>query len=146
MFVNDEVGKPNYAVQIKEGNKLRLSCYISGNPVPDITLSKETGVSRILQRNTKNWLNHTIESLQCSDTGTYKCTGTSTGFTEREKIFGINATCKSIITTYFLNETHNMCVYLFVWGFSSHSNIFHSFGDVIITGEGLQMLTYAQHS
>ena len=35
---------------------------------------------------------------------------------------------------------------LYVWSFSSHSRIFHSFGDVIITGEGLQILTYARHS
>ena len=34
---------------------------------------------------------------------------------------------------------------LFVWGFSSHLRIFHSYGDVTITGEGLQILTYAQH-
>ena len=35
---------------------------------------------------------------------------------------------------------------LFIWGFSSHSRIFHSYGDVTITSEGLQLLTYAQHS
>ena len=35
---------------------------------------------------------------------------------------------------------------LFVWGLSSHSRIFHSYGDVIITCEGLQILTYARHS
>ena len=35
---------------------------------------------------------------------------------------------------------------LFVWGLSSHSRIFHSYGDVTITGEGLQILTYARHS
>ena len=29
-------------------------------------------------------------------------------------------------------------VCLFVWGFSSHSRIFHSYGDVTITGKGLQ--------
>ena len=29
--------------------------------------------------------------------------------------------------------------------FSSHSRNFHSFGDVIIAGEGLQILTYARH-
>ena len=34
---------------------------------------------------------------------------------------------------------------LFVWSLSSHSNIFHSYGDVI-AGEGLQLLTYARHS
>ena len=31
---------------------------------------------------------------------------------------------------------------LLVWGLSSHSRIFHSYGDVTITGEGLQILTY----
>ena len=34
---------------------------------------------------------------------------------------------------------------LFVWGFSSHLRI-HSHGEVTITGEGVQILTYAQHS
>ena len=40
----------------------------------------------------------------------------------------------------------NLFVYLFVLGLLSHSRIFHSFGDVIITGEGLQILTFARHS
>ena len=31
-------------------------------------------------------------------------------------------------------------------GFSSHSRIFHLYGDVTIAGEGLQILTYARHS
>ena len=30
--------------------------------------------------------------------------------------------------------------------FFSHSRFFHSYGDVTITGEGLQILTYARHS
>ena len=34
----------------------------------------------------------------------------------------------------------------FVWGLLSHSRIFHSYGDVTITGEELQILTYARHS
>ena len=37
-------------------------------------------------------------------------------------------------------------VCLFVWGLSSHSRLFHSYGDVTIIGEGLQILTYARHS
>ena len=36
-------------------------------------------------------------------------------------------------------------VCLFVRGLSSHSRIFHSYADVTITGEGLQILTYARH-
>ena len=31
-------------------------------------------------------------------------------------------------------------------GFASHLRIFHSFGDVTITDEGLQILVYTQHS
>ena len=37
-------------------------------------------------------------------------------------------------------------VCLFELDFSSQSRIFHSYGDVTITGEGLQNLTYARHS
>ena len=41
----------------------------------------------------------------------------------------------------------NSCLFvcLFFWHFSSHSRIFHSYGDINMTGEGLQILTYAQH-
>ena len=35
-------------------------------------------------------------------------------------------------------------VSLFVWGFSSHSRFFHSYGDVTITGGG-QIFPYAWH-
>ena len=38
------------------------------------------------------------------------------------------------------------CGCLFVWGFSSHSKIFHPFGDVTNTGEGLQIFNIARHS
>ena len=37
------------------------------------------------------------------------------------------------------------CLFLFVWSVSSHSRIIHSFGDVTIAGQGLQILTYARH-
>ena len=37
-------------------------------------------------------------------------------------------------------------VCLFVWSLSSHSRIFHSYGDVNITGEGLQISACALHS
>ena len=42
------------------------------------------------------------------------------------------------------NFTWAFC--LFFWGFSSYSRIFYSYGDVTITGEGLQILTFARHS
>ena len=41
-------------------------------------------------------------------------------------------------------ERRSMC--FFVWGFSSHSRIFHSYEDITIASEGLQILTYAPHS
>ena len=94
MFVNDKVGEPHHAVQIREGENLRVACYVNGNPDPNITLSKEPGDSTILQSRITGWINHTIVSSQCSDMGTYKCTGISTWFTKREKTFGINVTCK----------------------------------------------------
>ena len=34
----------------------------------------------------------------------------------------------------------------FFFGLSSLTRIFHSYGDVTITGEGLQILTYARRS
>ena len=34
---------------------------------------------------------------------------------------------------------------LFVWGFSSHSRTFPSYGDINITSEWLQILTYTRH-
>ena len=37
-------------------------------------------------------------------------------------------------------------ILLFVWGFTSHSRIFHSYGDVTISCEGLQILTYTRQS
>ena len=39
-----------------------------------------------------------------------------------------------------------VCLFVFVLGLSSHSRIFHSYGDVTITGEGLQILTFVRHS
>ena len=39
-----------------------------------------------------------------------------------------------------------MVILVIVWGFSSHSRIFNSYGDVTFAGEGLQSLTYPRHS
>ena len=38
-----------------------------------------------------------------------------------------------------------MFVFSFAWGLSANTRIFHSYGDVTITGEGLQSLNYARH-
>ena len=42
-------------------------------------------------------------------------------------------------------KSKDLFVCFFVWGISSHSRIFHSYEDVTITGEGLQMFTYIRH-
>ena len=36
-----------------------------------------------------------------------------------------------------------MKILLKIWGFPSHSSIFHSFEDITITDEGLQILKYS---
>ena len=52
----------------------------------------------------------------------------------------------------FGSQSIIICVlYCYLWcvvclGFSSHLRIFHSYGDVTITVEGLQNLTYARHA
>ena len=49
---------------------------------------------------------------------------------------------ETCLTQHALEENY-ICV--FVWGFSSQTIIFHSYGDVAVTGEMLQILTYARH-
>nr|XP_022304826.1 uncharacterized protein LOC111111928 [Crassostrea virginica] len=96
VFVNDKNGEPNHPVEIREGEKLRLSCYVNGNPVPIITLKREDGDSTILKSTSGDWLNYTT-SARCSDMGTYKCTGISAVFNNTEKLFGINVICNTRI-------------------------------------------------
>ena len=48
--------------------------------------------------------------------------------------------------TSFKDRYHLMFVCLFLWGFSSDFKIFYWYGDVTITDEGLQILTYTGHS
>ena len=42
-------------------------------------------------------------------------------------------------------EERPLKILLFVWDLSSHSKFFHSYGNVTIAGEGLQILTYARY-
>ena len=43
------------------------------------------------------------------------------------------------------NHINFSIIGLFAWGFLSQSTIFHSKGDVTMTGEGLQFLTFGRH-
>ena len=44
-------------------------------------------------------------------------------------------------------NTWSFCLFvcLFVWSLSSHSRIFHSYGDVTIAGEELQIFNLTRH-
>ena len=50
-----------------------------------------------------------------------------------------------VVLLTLLHWSYIHSVFLFVWGLSLHSRIFHSYGEVTIAGEGLQIFTYALH-
>ena len=52
----------------------------------------------------------------------------------------------SLRKTRILNHWFVWFCFWFLWVFPSHSRMFHSYGDVTITGKGLQILTFARHS
>ena len=55
-------------------------------------------------------------------------------------------TVKSFLLIPLESEKKILFMFFFNLAFLSHSKIFPSYGDVIIAGEGLQILTYAGHS
>ena len=66
----------------------------------------------------------------------------------RTKTRGDPSYTMSLVSLFCRKIRHNWDIFvcLFVWGFSTHSRIFQSFGDVTIGGKILQILTYARHS
>ena len=66
--------------------------------------------------------------------------------------FFLEVTSILSIKTFVFTQSFNylylrfLFVCLFVCGFSSYSRIFHSYGDVTIAGEWLQIYTYARHA
>ncbi|XP_062576168.1 carcinoembryonic antigen-related cell adhesion molecule 5-like, partial [Saccostrea cucullata] len=91
LYIN---GKPSDALTINESNQVFLSCFVYGNPIPEITLRKLTG-NQIYIQNVNHWLNYTlIRWAQCSDTGTFECVGQSTEFGRRNQSFSINVLCE----------------------------------------------------
>ena len=81
-------------IVLEENKTLHLSCYGNGNPNPTIRLSKHNGIIKTLETIDDKWLNHTIERLQCSDSDTYKCTSTTTGFQNKEKRITVIVQCE----------------------------------------------------
>ena len=52
----------------------------------------------------------------------------------------------AVYITHVMNFDKPLRYFCLFWDFSSYSRIFHLYGDVTITGEGLQILTCARHS
>nr|XP_022306368.1 uncharacterized protein LOC111112825 isoform X2 [Crassostrea virginica] len=80
-------------VQVWENTSLHLYCHVNGNPNPTIRLHRGVNANVITETNSTKWLNHTINSLQCSDTDEYTCSGDSTGLPSKKKVFRINVIC-----------------------------------------------------
>ena len=55
----------------------------------------------------------------------------------------LDVTKSNSIVLFIGRHKNTFCLY--VWGFSAHSRIFQ-YGDVTITGEGLQISIYIRHS
>ncbi|XP_061170402.1 uncharacterized protein LOC133179724 [Saccostrea echinata] len=85
-------GKPKNALTINETNPVHLSCFVDGNPTPEVTLRRLTG-NQILMHIINHWLNYTLNMAQCSDTGTFECVGKSTEFGRRNQSFSVNVLC-----------------------------------------------------
>ena len=81
-------------VQVQENTSLHLYCHVNGNPNPTIRLRRGLNSNVIAEANSTKWLNHTINSLQCSDTDEYTCSGDSTGLPSKKIVFRINVICK----------------------------------------------------
>ncbi|XP_078329740.1 uncharacterized protein LOC111116774 isoform X2 [Crassostrea virginica] len=80
-------------VQVQEMTSLHLYCHVNGNPNPTIRLHRSVNANVIAETNGTKWLNHTINSLQCSDTDEYTCSGDSTGLPSKKIVFRINVIC-----------------------------------------------------
>nr|XP_022305369.1 uncharacterized protein LOC111112254 [Crassostrea virginica] len=97
-------------ILLEENKTLHLSCYGNGNPNPTISLSRHNEVIETLETIDDKWLNHTIERLQCYNSGTYKCTSTSAGFQNKEKRITVSVQCKLRLDTSFPIKTQYSAV------------------------------------
>ena len=71
-------------------------------------------------------------------------------FSNQLKVAATLKSCRTNISaqcdTLKVNTVDSVCLFLWALSWRSHSSMFHSYGDVTITGEGQQILTYARHS
>ncbi|XP_062617014.1 uncharacterized protein LOC134278740 [Saccostrea cucullata] len=86
---------------IPENEPLQISCLVEGNPVPAVTISRDRG-NHLLETSVDQWLNYTsITEVQCADTDTYRCTGTSKENPSKSTTFIINIVCKPRLDNLF---------------------------------------------
>ncbi|XP_061180583.1 immunoglobulin superfamily member 10-like [Saccostrea echinata] len=86
-------GSSDNRLNITEGEYLHISCYVDGNPIPTINLTRSLH-DKILGAKNKHWRNHTILNTNCSDTDTYTCTGKSSQLGNVSTEFTLNVHCK----------------------------------------------------
>ena len=92
----------NQAVQAQERTSLHISCNVSGNPNPSIRLLRRGSTDILIETSTSEMLNHSITRLQCYDTGNYTCSGESTEFDSKEKVFLVNVNCELQLCRYLI--------------------------------------------
>ncbi|XP_052692716.1 uncharacterized protein LOC128170993 isoform X1 [Crassostrea angulata] len=91
LYMNGEIKSK---IELNENALLRISCRVDGNPAPTIRLSRSHSETE-LRKIQGTWLNYTIDTAQCTDTDTYRCRGTSTGFNNTDKVININVLCNT---------------------------------------------------
>uniref|UniRef100_A0A8W8MRY2 Ig-like domain-containing protein n=1 Tax=Magallana gigas TaxID=29159 RepID=A0A8W8MRY2_MAGGI len=91
LYFNGEI-KSN--IELNENAPLRILCRVDGNPAPTIRLSRGQADTELDERQGV-WLNYTIDTARCTDTDTYRCRGTSTGFINTDTVININVLCNT---------------------------------------------------
>uniref|UniRef100_A0A8W8NVU2 Ig-like domain-containing protein n=1 Tax=Magallana gigas TaxID=29159 RepID=A0A8W8NVU2_MAGGI len=91
LYMNGEI-KSN--IELNENAPLRISCQVDGNPAPTLRLSRSHSDTE-LRKMQGTWLNYTLNTVQCTDTDTYKCSRSSTGVSNTNKVININVLCNT---------------------------------------------------
>eukprot|EP00105_Crassostrea_gigas_P018388 XP_011436498.1 PREDICTED: uncharacterized protein LOC105334657 isoform X2 [Crassostrea gigas] len=96
IYVNDEWVSDRITVDIQERKPLQLSCFVNGNPTLTVRLGKtQNGGTVILSEARDHWSNYSFGTgAQCSDTGTYVCSGQSTDLKTNTRAIDVNILCE----------------------------------------------------
>ena len=94
-YLNDD-STPRTSADVQEGNVLRLSCFVEGNPTPRVQLSKRHHKRDVvLSDSTTHWSNYSFErEVMCSDSGVYVCASWIEGFGSKRTQINLNILCE----------------------------------------------------